>query len=288
MSVIIKRTTFSTDDQVSLQGRWYLPEAPRKVVVISGATGVPEGFYRRFATWLAREQGFACLTYTYRDMGDTSPDAMKKSQASIQDWTITDGQAARDAARAAWPDLPLWVIGHSLGGMMLSKQPRISGIDRVITIGSGLVCHKEHPMPFRLMVYLLWFVVGPITVWLLGYLPGKSIGFGSTLPARVFWRWRRWCTSGPDGFLADPGLPPSDWSSSRAPVRIVAISDDLICPPHVAFSLARTFEGATIDQLEIDGTRAEGGKLGHFGIFTEAGRMFWPELIETPALEETG
>lgn len=279
MSITTRSTTFQTDDEVTLSGTWYLPENPKAVVVLGGATGVPEGYYRRFATWLAESEGLACLTFTYRDMDVVTPKTMRASRVTMQDWAITDGQAARQAARASFPDLSLWVIGHSLGGMMISKQSDKDNIDRVITVGSGLVSHRDHPLPYRRLVWLFWFVLGPISVRLLGYLPGKTIGLGSTLPGPVFWQWRRWCTAGPDGFLADTSLPASDWHGATAPVRLVGISDDEICPPGNAFALARAYPGAQVNQLEIDATEAPDGKLGHFGLFTEAGRAFWPRLI---------
>lgn len=279
MSIEPARVEFPTPDGTQLRGTLFTPDDPRAIVVISGATGVPERFYRRFASWLAEDNGLACLTYTYRDMHDDSPRAMRRSVASMQDWAITDGQAARDYARSQFPDLPMWVIGHSLGAMMLSKQPRLDGITRVITIGSGLVDHRQHPMPYRALVYLFWFLLGPATTRMLGYLPGKTIGLGSTLPARVFWQWRDWCTAGPDGFLARTDLPKSDWSRSGAPVRIVGIEDDAICPPVCAFNLAKAYEGAEIDAVRVNPAEHGVRKLGHFGLFTRAGRPWWPALI---------
>ena len=270
-------TQFQTADGVRLKGTLFVPADPHTSVVIAGAVGVPETFYARFAEWLAGE-GFAVLTFTYRDMHDTSPRAMRRSRARLQDWAITDGQAARDALRAGFGNLPQWVIGHSLGGMMLSKQPRLAGVTRVITIASGLVHHREHPMPYRLLVWFFWFVAGPLTTRMLGYLPGKTIGLGSALPSRVFWQWRKWCTV-PGSFLEDTSLPASDWSRSGAPVRIVGICDDAICPPELAHRLARAYQGGPVETVTIDPAQEGVSSLGHFGIFRAQGKAFWPKLI---------
>lgn len=270
---------FRTDDGANLTGTIFAPETPARVVVLAGATGVPEGFYRRFATWLAQDQGMACLTFTYRDMEDPSPRNMRRSQVTMSQWAIEDGQAARDAARAAFPDLEVWIITHSLGGMCLSKQPRLDGITRVITVASGLVDHTQHPMPYRFMVFLFWFVIGPLATRVMGYLPGKTIGLGSTLPAPVYWQWRKWCTSGPKGVLEDTDLPASDWARSGAPVKIVAVTDDEICPPVCAFNLAEAFEGAKVTELPIDPADKGVKRLGHFGLFTKAGQPWWDDLI---------
>ncbi len=278
----LQQTRFQTSDGVRLRGTLFVPPAPDVAVVISGAVGVPEQFYRHFAAWLAEAHNMVVLTYTYRDMHDTSPRAMRASAAKLEDWAITDAQAARDAIRAGNPDLPVWLIGHSLGGMMVSKQPRLDGVSRLITIASGVVDHKAHPMPYRLLVWFFWFLAGPICTRLLGYLPGKSIGLGATLPARVFWQWRKWCTAGPEGFLSDASLPPSNWYRSGAPVRIIGISDDAICPPQCAFNLARAYEGADVEMVELSPQDHGQASLGHFRIFTKAGKDWWPQIIARP------
>ena len=279
-----EKVNFRASDGIKLTGTLFRAPSARAIALISGATGVPERFYAKFAEWLAAEQGISCLTFTHRDMDDTSPGAMKASRATMADWGISDAQGARDAARAAYPDLPVWVIGHSLGGMVLAMQPRLDGITRVITIASGLVHHREHPMPYRLLVWYFWFVVGPITTRLLGYLPGKSIGLGSTLPRSVFDQWKRWCTT-PMGVLADHTLPPPDWHRNGAPVRIVAIKDDVICPPKLAWRLARVFSGARIEQLEIDPKARGIDGLGHFGLFQSKGQAFWEQIV-APFVED--
>lgn len=272
--------TFRTDDGVTLGATLYRPQqVPKRVVVLSGGTGIPEGFYRRFATWLAQDKGMACLSYTYRDMQDPSPAKMRVSRATMADWGILDGQGARDAARAIFPDLEMWVIGHSLGAMCLSKQPRLDGITRVIAICSGLVDQARHPFPFRFLVYLFWHVIGPISTSILGYLPGQTIGLGSTVPASAFWQWRRWCTSGRLGVLADDSLPPSDWSRSGAPVKIVATRDDLICPPPCARHLEDAFDSATVTHLVLDPADKGEKSLGHLGVFSRTGAAFWDDIL---------
>lgn len=274
-----KDVSFRTSNSATLRGTLFVPAAPCAVVVLSGATGVPRGFYARFARWLAEERSLACLTYDYRDMEDPSPARMKASPAQMVDWAISDGQAARDAARARFPDLPVWVIGHSLGGMMVSKQPRLDGITQLITIASGLVDHKRHPLPYRVLVYLFWFVLGPAATRLMGYLPGKTIGLGSTLPADVFWQWRKWCTAGPRGFLEDDSLPASDWTRSGAPVRIIGISDDVICTVPMAQAIAAAYSGAQITQVTLDPAQRGAGKLGHFGLFSRNATAFWSDIV---------
>ena len=61
---------FKSQDGAELVGRLYRPEGVvAAAAVLNSATGVPQGYYRHFARWLAAEDGIACLTYDYRDVG---------------------------------------------------------------------------------------------------------------------------------------------------------------------------------------------------------------------------
>ncbi|THH36835.1 alpha/beta fold hydrolase [Aliishimia ponticola] len=277
-----QKLTFESADGVRLNGTVFTPEQPPKaIVILNGATGVPERFYRHFAAWLAEARGLACVTYTYRDMEDTSPKAMRRSRVTMRNWGIDDAQLVRDTVRARFPGVPIWMIGHSIGGMLMSKQPSLEGISRAITVASGLVSHKEHPMPYRAAVWLFWFVLGPLGIRAVGYLPGETIRLGSTVPSTVFWQWRKWCTSGEAGFLADDSLPRSDWSQSEAPVRIIAMTDDPICPPATAFRLERAFPGAReVQKVALDPAREGVKELGHLSVFRPAAAAYWPDIID--------
>ena len=65
------------------------------------------------------DQGLAVLTYDYRDFGASQTGPLKDSPATFADWAVHD----QTSAEATLPDLaptgPLWVLGHSLGGLGL-------------------------------------------------------------------------------------------------------------------------------------------------------------------------
>ena len=150
---------FITADGVSLRGVVLRPEGtPTVAVVLHGATGVPQSYYRAFAEWLARARGFIVLTYDYRDFGASARGKAAKSRATMADWGLMDQPAALAALRHAAPGIPLWVIGHSLGGLMLGFQPEMAGVARVITVAAGMVQMGDHPWPFRAKAaaFLVW------------------------------------------------------------------------------------------------------------------------------------
>lgn len=264
-----------------LQGHLYLTrDTPRAVAVLNPATGVPQTYYAAFAQWLADEQGVACLTYDYRDFGASARRHARQSQATMVDWGVHDQQAARDHLAAMFPGFPLWVIGHSLGGLLLSFQQDLNRIDRVITVASGPVHFSDHPFPYRFEVGAFWHLVGPPLTGLLGYVPGRRLGYGFDLPAGVFWQWRRWCTSR-GFFAADIGhrMPMPDWNGLQARVKLVAIKDDVMVPPQAVWRLMSYYPQARKTQLVVDPVDHGLPKIGHIAPFAPRNRAIWDALI---------
>lgn len=249
---------------------------PALAVLINAATGVPAAWYRPFAQWLARERSAAVLIWDYRDFGASG--TVYHSRATMTDWGVTDPVAAREWMERRFPGLPLWVIGHSLGGLALAFQPGIERIARAITVAAGPGHVSEHPWPFRWQARLLWSLAGPLSVQMLGYLPGRRLGLGSDLPAPVFAQWRRWCTDR-RSLPADPDLPPRPVPGLVCPVTLVAMADDVMIPPHAVWRLGEWMPQASVTRLLIDPAAEGCGPVGHIALFSPRHAGLWPRLI---------
>ncbi|EBA11077.1 alpha/beta hydrolase family protein [Roseobacter sp. CCS2] len=255
-------------------------EPPRAVAVLNGATGVPQRYYADFARWLAKTQNIVCMTFDYRDFGTSARRSMKASDATMVDWGLHDQQAARDHLAEMFPQTPLWVIGHSLGGLLMQFQKDLDRIDRVITVASGPVHITDHPFPYRFTAAAYWFLVGPPATAIAGYMPGKRLRLGTDIPAGVFWQWRRWCTSR-SFFAAEMGrtLPLPDGTGLKAPLKVVAIKDDVLVPPHAVWRLMDYHQGATRSQLVVDPAAYGLTEVGHIAPFAARNKAIWSDLI---------
>lgn len=263
-----------------LFGRLFLPAgAPQAAVVLNGATAVPQRFYRHFARWLAEERGMACLTYDYSGFGASAAGHVKTSAATMVQWAMVDQPAARGAMRSALPGVPLRVIGHSLGTMLLPLQQDIADIARVTAVASGLVHVSDHPWPYRALAWLFWHGHAPLAARLMGYLPGRALGLGADVPAGVYWQWRHWCTR-QGSYLPDCGrtLPRPDWSRCGAPVDFITFSDDQMAPPPSVWRLAEVYGGQQRRHLLRP---ADFGlaSIGHLDAFSRRCAAVWPVLV---------
>ena len=274
-----RKVVFKTRDGAELVGRLYHPAmTPFAIVVLNAATGVSQSYYRHFARWLAAERGLACLTYDYRDMGASARIHPRQSRADMADWGVTDAEAARHWVHREMPEMPIWIIGHSLGAMLVPMQGARENVARVIGVASGEVHHSDHPWPFRAMAMTFWFGLGPLATAAFGYLPGRTIGFGSDLPRPAYWQWRRWCISR-SFHHSDIGARLSEprWGKSDAPVRLVAFSDDEMIPPHCVWRLGARY--GEYEPVLIDPAESGLDKVGHLGVFAPRNKALWDQVL---------
>lgn len=161
-------------------------------IVLPCAMGVKQTFYFAFARWLAG-QGHVAITFDYRGMGDSAPRALKGFAATVTDWATKDYDAVVRWARQRRPDIPLYVIGYSLGGQLAGLLPDAGLIDGMVTIAAGNGYWRYNAPPTRRMVWWFWWVAVPLFTRLFGYFPGKRLRKVGDLPRGVILEWRRWC-----------------------------------------------------------------------------------------------
>lgn len=260
-----------------LTGTLTAPAQPRAALVIHGATGVPSGYYRNFATWAAEERELAVLTYDYSGFGRSLSGHMRNVTRTMADWALEDQQAAMDWL-ADQVSAPLWVMGHSLGGFTLPFHKGQNRVKRFRIVASGHVNVRDHPMPYQLAARLLWYGHGPLLVRALGYLPGKASGLGADLPGSVYWQWRHWCTY-PPFYKEDPTMPAPDIVGLPDDLKLISFTDDKTCPLAPSRRLLTYFRRP--NAVEVVSPADHGlDKIGHIAAFHRRNSAVWPLLID--------
>ncbi|MGR7997860.1 alpha/beta hydrolase family protein [Xanthobacter sp. ZOL 2024] len=262
---------------------YFPPTGPlRANMVLHGATGVPQRYYAAFASWAA-EHGVGVLTYDYRDFGASQQRPMRESDATFADWAIRDQGAAERALVDIAPQGPLWVLGHSLGGLAFPFRRHDIRVERITTVGAGFGHVSDHPWSYRPLALAFWYALGPIGTSLAGYLPGKRLLLGEDLPAGVYWQWRRWCTRR-DFFHGDIGLslPEPDFHMNGPALRMLTMEDDVVVPPAAVRRYADAFPQGRVAYRAL--TPAEFGLacLRHIEIFSKRSAAAWPAILELP------
>ncbi|MDM8350821.1 alpha/beta fold hydrolase [Pseudomonas sp. sp1636] len=256
--------------------RYHAP-APVAQLLIAGATGVPQGFYRRFAEYAAR-RGFSTLTLDYRGIGLSKPASLRGFEMDYLDWAHLDLAAAVDQHRHA--ERPLFMVGHSFGGHAFGLLPNHAQVQGFYTFGTGAGWHGWMPRAEQLRVLAMWRVIGPLITRAKGYLAWSTLNMGEDLPLGVYTQWKHWCRF-PRYFFEDPQLPGLAERFAQVNTPIVAANalDDLWAPPQSRDAFMAAYTGAPYQARDIDTTTGLGA-IGHMGYFRPAAQPLWDETLD--------
>lgn len=135
----IRRTegSFEGEDGTHLFRRSWQPDAPERVVLLVHGFAEHSGRYEHVGSWLA-ERGSAVHAYDHRGHGRS---AGPRNFVRRFDDFLDDLAVLLEIVKAEHPDLPVTLIGHSMGGLVSvafvrERQPAIGSL---VTSGPALV-----------------------------------------------------------------------------------------------------------------------------------------------------
>lgn len=256
----------------------------RAVVVLAAAMGVKQDFYAPFAQFLS-EQGFAVLSFDYRGMGRSLPPQYRRSlrgfDADLHTWAERDYNAALLAAKAWQPQVPLLIIGHSLGGQLPGLLPDNQLVDGILTVATGSGYWRDNAAPTRRFVWFMWYFAVPFWTRLFGYFPGKRLRKVGNLPKGVIYQWSRWCRS-PHYVSDERGRPIRDgFDRIRAPLLCMSFTDDEMMSRRSIDSLHDCYRNAQVERRYIRPQDVQARRIGHFGFFRPQFRdSLWHQALD--------
>jgi len=259
---------FRADDGFELDADVFEPPQESKgVAVLAGGTGIPRGFYRHFAAYLA-DSGYRTLSFDYRGIRGSRPATLRGFDATMSDWGRLDISAALAEAQRIADGAPLFYVGHSVGGQLLGLARGASSVQAASFIGSstGTWWRMKDPS-YRLFTAAIWYGFVPLTTSLLGYAPASWLGQGEDLPRGVAREWARWCRR-EDYFAAD--LTPHELAGYAAlhfPLLSIGFTDDPIANAHTIPALLAHYRSVHLRQELLAPSDVEAKAVGHFGFF---------------------
>lgn len=272
---------FKATDGYTLAGRLFKSASPRMAVLISSGTGYPMTFYERMARYLASRQAVV-LIYDFRGIAASAPDHLKGSCIDYPQWGQLDMPAALDALKAAAPDLPVFHVGHSIGGSFAGFMSNHTDIRRhaFVCVGSGFWQHHlRHYNPSELF---FWLGFGPLHLLKHGYIKQGKLWTGASLPRKVFTTWRRWCFK--SGFfnseVASGKLEPQFFSQVTSPIRSWLFTDDPIATPRASKTVLEAYSNAPNEVVIRSPADYDRPRIGHEGAFRKGMEPLWQEILD--------
>lgn len=280
MSTSTHPLTLHATDGYALQATLYEPTGPcHAQLIVAGATGVPQAFYRRFAEHAAR-QGWRTLTLDYRGIGRSAPATLKGFRMNYLDWARLDLAAAVDHMAALDPSRPLTMVGHSYGGHAFGLLPNHAKVQAFCTFATGAGWHGWMPPLERLRVRFMWQVLGPLLTRWKGYLSWSQLGMGEDLPLDVFHQWKHWCRF-PHYFFDDPAMPglKDQFAAVRTPIMAINATDDLWAPPASRDAFMQAYRNSGWQARTLHPRHSGLGAIGHMGYFRPKAQALWDEAL---------
>jgi len=259
-----------TADGREIVGRFFAPGGAAKgAVLIVPAMGTLQDYYRRFAAWLA-EQGFVAATFDYRGMGRSRDRKLRGFKADIFDWARLDCAAMIEALGNENPAVPLYWIGHSLGGQILALVPNRERIAKAVTVATGSGYWLETVPALRPKAFWLFHVIAPIALALWGYFPGRTLRKIGDLPKGVMAQWRAWCLNPHYSYGAESDEVRAQYASVRTPMVSLSFSDDEMMSARGTEAMHGYYSGAPRRMKRISPQEIGVPRIGHFGFFRAA------------------
>lgn len=250
------------------------------VIQINSGTGIPQEFYKHFATYLT-QLGYITITFDYRGIGSSKPKSLKGFKATNLEWGTLDMSSILDWSIKKYPSLEKIVIGHSMGGQLIGLMENNEKIDKVFIIASGTGYWKDMPKGLtKMLMPFLWYFHMPLNTLLYGYSNAKKINQGENLPKGVALQWRKWCLN-KDYWENEFGktINSNAFSKLTAPIKSIIFMDDNLISQKANKKLLAYYSNSTINEIQITPQSVELNKIGHFGYFSRKSEKLWSNLI---------
>lgn len=166
------------------------PESPvGKLLIINGATGVPQRLYYGIAQYLA-ELGIAVITYDYRGVGKSAPANLRGFEASMRIWGDTDFAAITGYAEQHYASYRKFCLGHSIGALIVGMNEGSALFEKFIFMGTQNAYIGNLKGHVKASGFFVFGVAQPATTLLSGYFPARLFGLGKNLAKGVGADWR--------------------------------------------------------------------------------------------------
>ncbi len=268
--------TITTQDGCTLAATLFEATQPRAVVVIAGALGVRRRYYASYARFLAAS-GLTVLSFDYRGSGNSAVD--NASGLSLADWGRQDIDAA--ICHSQGHGLPVYLVGHSIGGQVLGLARRASALSGVILVASTAPYWRRWRFPQILPVFAITRLLIPLAAAMTRQFPVKLFGLGNQpLPSSLIRTWGRWMAKPDYLFDSSFGLDVARYREVRSPMHFIGLTDDGLAPKANIEILMAYYPNADTSLEMISPASVGASGIGHTGFFHERfSTTLWPATL---------
>ncbi|MFD8687473.1 alpha/beta fold hydrolase [Streptomyces sp. NPDC059651] len=239
------------------------PHAP--VLLIAPAMGTPARFYRKFVKNLYRA-GLTALTMEFRGQGECEPKFVRGVRYGYRELVEVDLPAVVRTAQGLFPDAPLFLTGHSLGGqlsLLHGASGRSPGLKGVAIVASGSGWYRSFGGTAALRILVRGQLALVISLCL-GHWPGERLRFGGLQPTGLIREWTRQQRTGRYSVDRSAADYEALLAELRLPVFAASVEADPLAPPGSVDHLLDKVRNAPVVRWQFTEAEAQGAPLDHF------------------------
>ncbi|ALA66421.1 alpha/beta hydrolase family protein [Corynebacterium lactis] len=273
------------NDRVLLRGTLFRPkenpvQTPKGIITVHSGTGVPQGFYHRFAETVA-DKGYAVITYDYRGIGQSGMKSDKDNEdIRMSDWITKDIPGVIEWAKETFPEGPHFAVGHAVGGHGIAYAGSEGTYDAAALINCrGMRITKVPSLVGKLRAFSIFNIIGPVCGFLTGHIPASAWKLATEPPIGVMRQWARWARK--DGYFFDDSEFDfqNRFSHATQPFLSIRIPDDYWTEESSADLITNVLTAASVvEKRQAQPARGKG--VGYGGYFRAGHEKEWGELLE--------
>jgi len=270
LDINVRDLTISTKKGHSLSATQFSgADKNQKTLIISSATGVLQGYYKKFAYYFAG-LGYTVYTFDYHGIGKSGSEIfeIKKNNSDLKNWGNVDQEALVTYAKKIEPENKLILLTHSVGGQVLGFNPRYAQIDKIVLVASQSGYWKHFRGFHQIKMWLFWYVLIPVLTPFFGYFPAKRIGLFENLPKPMVYEWMKW---GRQKNYMMHYYNKKEYFFDKITVPLLSLSfpRDHFAPKEAVDWLTNKFKNAEVERIHYVPDKHNLPKLRHFGFFRE-------------------
>ncbi|HEX4937540.1 MAG TPA: alpha/beta fold hydrolase [Candidatus Kapabacteria bacterium] len=251
----------------------YRAAQDRAVLLCMPAMGVRASFYRPLAVQLALA-GWHVVTADLRGVGESGVRVKQGARFGYREMLEQDWPANLAVVREHFPGLPVYLLGHSLGGQLnaLFAAQNPGAVAGLIFSACGSVYFRGWSFPASLKILGQSQLIRGITE-IVGYLPGDKVGFGGIEAKGLVRDWANVALTG----RYRPAGSEFDYEAAleklQLPVLALSYTDDAFAPVSATRWLLAKMPRAQATHLTLSPSDLGASVIGHIGWVKNNGRV---------------
>jgi predicted alpha/beta hydrolase len=257
------RISLARTEPFELPAWFHAAERAEATIVLMAALGVSARFYKPLAEALA-SAGMHVLLLEQRGHGESPIRPGRRADWGFREPLLGEVRYALEWARERDASIPVYLMGHSLGGHYASMSVGLDpdAVDGVILVGCSSPWIGGFDGKVRARLKLLHVLI-PLLTRSLGFFPGDRIGFGGREARGLMRDWLEFSKTNRYGGAGltqdlDAGI-----ANYRGPLLSIRMTDDDFAPERGVDAVVRKYTSAVV-ATRVLGDRELGDVADHF------------------------